>query len=124
MKVTVERRDPPELAFVVEDVDQAVMNSLRRVIVGEVPYVAIDKDSVMFFKNTCVLHNHFLAQTALPTCKYGRHSHKQACMHGTMLQHRKLLRTLRDGGDVPWLRTVPLLQAALVWCGVGVRSPR
>jgi DNA-directed RNA polymerase subunit L len=61
MKVTVERNDPPELVFVAEDVDQAVMNSLRRVIMSEVPYVAIDKDSVMFFKNTHVLHNHFFA---------------------------------------------------------------
>ena len=61
MKVTVERRDPTELVFVAEDVDQAVMNSLRRVIMSEVPYVAIDKDSVMFFKNTHVLHNHFFA---------------------------------------------------------------
>jgi DNA-directed RNA polymerase subunit L len=61
MKVTIERNAPPELVFVAEDVDQAVMNSLRRVIMSEVPYVAIDKDSVMFFKNTHVLHNHFFA---------------------------------------------------------------
>lgn len=61
MKVTVERLDPRELVFVADDVDQAVMNSLRRVIMSEVPYVAIDKDSVMFFKNTHVLHNHFFA---------------------------------------------------------------
>jgi DNA-directed RNA polymerase subunit L len=61
MKVTIERNDPHELVFVAEDVDQAVMNSLRRVVMSEVPYVAIDKDSVMFFKNTHVLHNHFFA---------------------------------------------------------------
>jgi DNA-directed RNA polymerase subunit L len=61
MKLAIERSSRSELVFTVHDVDQAVVNALRRVIIAEVPYVAVAEDTVVFAENTCVLHNDFLS---------------------------------------------------------------
>jgi len=53
--------DDRAATFEVRGCDLALVNALRRVIIAEVPYVALAGDGFAFRKNTCVLHNHFLA---------------------------------------------------------------
>ena len=56
------------LKFKIKDVDMSVVNSLRRIILSEIPCVAFyfdtydqDKQHIIIKKNTGVLHNEFLA---------------------------------------------------------------
>ena len=60
MKLAIESVDDDRVVFVVEDADLALVNALRRVVLAEVPYVALALDGWNFRENTCVLHNHFL----------------------------------------------------------------
>jgi DNA-directed RNA polymerase alpha subunit/DNA-directed RNA polymerase subunit L len=61
------RPRPQKLEFDVENVDVSVVNALRRIILSEVPSVAISFDpierdnDITIEKNTCSLHNEFLA---------------------------------------------------------------
>lgn len=59
--------DKKRLVFNVNDVDVAYVNALRRVIIAEIPTVAIaydpykpEKSDITFIKNTSVLHNEFV----------------------------------------------------------------
>jgi len=60
MKLAIESCDDDRIVFIVEDTDLALINAVRRVVLAEVPYVAVALDGWNFRENTCVLHNHFL----------------------------------------------------------------
>jgi DNA-directed RNA polymerase I and III subunit RPAC1 len=54
----------------IEDVDVSLVNAIRRVLLSEVPNVALDPDRITISKNTCSLHNEFLSHrlSLIPLC--------------------------------------------------------
>ena len=59
MEVKVIDKNEFSARFVIEDVDSAYMNSLRRIILSEVPAMAIDE--VVIIENSSMLHDEILA---------------------------------------------------------------
>ena len=57
--VKVLERDGDRLKLLVQDVDVSYVNALRRIMIAEVPCMAID--SVLIFENSSVLHDEILA---------------------------------------------------------------
>jgi DNA-directed RNA polymerase subunit L len=58
-----------QLSFVIKDIDLSIVNSLRRIILAEIPNVAVETD-IKIHKNTGALHNEFLAHriSLIPMC--------------------------------------------------------
>lgn len=62
--------------FIIEDIDLSIVNSLRRIIISEVPNVAFafepysDNNGITVHKNTCALHNEILGHriSLIPLC--------------------------------------------------------
>lgn len=66
--ITKEPKEHHKLKFIVKDVDVSIMNSLRRIILSEIPCPAFYFDTydqevkhIVILKNTNVLHNEFMA---------------------------------------------------------------
>ena len=59
MQIEVLERDENNIRMLVRDVDVAFLNSLRRIILAEVPCMAIDE--VVIIENSSVLHDEILA---------------------------------------------------------------
>tara|TARA_B100000674_G_C37977896_1_gene980414 strand:- start:197 stop:1498 length:1302 start_codon:yes stop_codon:yes gene_type:complete len=60
------KRESESVAFEIKDIDKSLANGLRRTILSEVPSIAFrtepfEKSDVNIKKNTCNLHNEFLA---------------------------------------------------------------
>ena len=52
------------LVFKIKNIDVSILNSIRRVILSEIPNIAfefepynIDNQKIIIYKNTCPLHN-------------------------------------------------------------------
>ncbi len=69
--------NPKKLSFTINDAELSIVNSLRRIILSEIPNVAfyfdptdIDHNDIKISKNTCALHNEFLAHrvSLVPLC--------------------------------------------------------
>lgn len=67
MAFTIIESSGSKLKFLVEDVDVSIVNSIRRIILAEIPNVAIafdptqEQNDIIIHSNTCSLHNEFLA---------------------------------------------------------------
>lgn len=85
------------LSFDVEDYDVAVVNALRRVLIAEVPTVAIDEKDVTFIKNTCALHDQILAHriSLLPL-----HFSKEEIEHFRPDKYKFVLKEINTGTDM------------------------
>ncbi|HDI12130.1 MAG TPA: DNA-directed RNA polymerase subunit D [Candidatus Bathyarchaeota archaeon] len=59
MQIEVLERDENNIRMLVRDIDVAFLNSLRRIILAEVPCMAIDE--VVIIENSSVLHDEILA---------------------------------------------------------------
>lgn len=68
---------PKKLSFTINDAELSVVNSIRRIILSEIPTVAFyfdaadtDNSDIKMNKNTCALHNEFLAHriSLVPLC--------------------------------------------------------
>lgn len=59
MKVSVQEKSDEKLIFTLKGVSQAYANTLRRLMIGEVPVMAIE--DVTFFKNDSVLYDEIIA---------------------------------------------------------------
>lgn len=66
-----------QLSMTINNVDVSIINSIRRIILSEVPNVAfhfdpndLDHNDIQISKNTCALHNEFLAHrvSLVPLC--------------------------------------------------------
>lgn len=49
-----------KLTFDMQNVSTAFANAIRRICIAEVPMVSVDRESVVFVKNSSILHNDFL----------------------------------------------------------------
>lgn len=69
-KVRVTASNGNELVFDIEGVDVSLVNALRRILLSEVPNVAIDPEHINIVRNTCSLHNEFLSHRLglIPLC--------------------------------------------------------
>ena len=59
MKVNVLRRDEREMEFVLEDSNPTFANALRRIMISEIPVLAVEE--VDFTQNDSVLYNEIIA---------------------------------------------------------------
>ena len=59
MKIQVLNKKDNELVFMVEDINNAIANTIRRIIVAEVPTLAVDE--INFVKNQTALYDEILA---------------------------------------------------------------
>ncbi len=59
MKLKIVDKNELSMRLIVEEVDTAFMNSLRRIMLAEVPAMAIDE--VVFIENSSILHDEILA---------------------------------------------------------------
>lgn len=68
---------PKKLSFTVNNAELSVINSIRRIILSEIPSVAFyfdasdtENNDIKVYKNTCALHNEFLAHriSLVPLC--------------------------------------------------------
>eukprot|EP01125_Pyxidicula_operculata_P014924 TRINITY_DN5027_c0_g1_i3.p1 TRINITY_DN5027_c0_g1~~TRINITY_DN5027_c0_g1_i3.p1 ORF type:complete len:113 (-),score=2.60 TRINITY_DN5027_c0_g1_i3:345-683(-) len=57
--ITIKEMDDDHIKFILKNTDTSVANALRRVMISEVPTMAIDL--VEFQNNTSVLHDEFIA---------------------------------------------------------------
>ena len=69
--------NPRKMSFTINDADLSLVNSIRRIILAEIPNVAfyfdpsdIDGNDIKISKNTCALHNEFLSHrvSLVPLC--------------------------------------------------------
>jgi len=69
--------NPKKVSFTINDTDLSMVNSIRRIILSEIPNVAfyfdpsdIDHNDIKIAKNTCALHNEFLSHrvSLVPLC--------------------------------------------------------
>lgn len=59
MRVTILSRDELTVSFLIEGINAATANALRRIILAEIPTMAID--GVIIYENSSVLHDEILA---------------------------------------------------------------
>lgn len=68
---------PKKLTFTINDAELSLVNSIRRIILSEIPNVAfyfdptdVEHNDIKIAKNTCALHNEFLAHriSLVPLC--------------------------------------------------------
>ncbi len=59
MEIEIAERNELSMRLIVEDVDTAFMNSMRRIMLAEVPAMTIDE--VVFIENSSMLHDEVLA---------------------------------------------------------------
>jgi DNA-directed RNA polymerase alpha subunit len=54
----------------IEGVDVALVNAIRRILISEIPNVALDPDRINIHTNTCSLHNEILSHrlSLIPLC--------------------------------------------------------
>lgn len=66
-----------KLSFTINDAELSVINAIRRIVLSEIPTVAfyfdaidIEHNDITIYKNTCALHNEFLAHriSLVPLC--------------------------------------------------------
>jgi DNA-directed RNA polymerase subunit L len=69
--------NPKKMSFTINDVELSIVNSIRRIILAEIPNVGfyfdptdIEHSEIKINKNTCALHNEFLAHriSLVPLC--------------------------------------------------------
>ena len=65
MSFTIVSETPTALKFVIKDVDLSIVNAARLIILAEIPtaafaFEAYEDNDIVFYKNTCALHNEFL----------------------------------------------------------------
>ena len=53
-------KSPDKMTFNMQNVPISFANAVRRMCIAEVPIVCIDRESIVFIKNTSILHNGFL----------------------------------------------------------------
>jgi len=59
LRITSESADGNELEFEMEGVDAAIANALRRILLAEVPSMAVE--DVWFHQNSCIVQDEILA---------------------------------------------------------------
>ena len=72
----IEKKGTSSMTLVIDDLDLSIVNSVRRIILSEIPNVAFDfdpyaeKNDITITTNTCALHNEFLAHriSLIPLC--------------------------------------------------------
>lgn len=88
-KIEVLSVQPSEIRFILSDTDVSVANTIRRIMIAEVPTLAIDL--VEFHHNSTVLNDEYIAhRLGLIPIKYqAPDTYKGSDCHGAFLPHRE-----------------------------------
>jgi DNA-directed RNA polymerase II subunit RPB3 len=88
-KVEILSIEPSEIKFILSETDTSVANTLRRIMIAEVPTIAIDL--VEFSENTTVLNDEYIAHRLglLPIKYQAPDSLRAGDCHGAFLPHRE-----------------------------------
>ena len=70
LQVRVVKSTEDDMQLDIEGVDVSMVNALRRILLSEIPNVAFDPEHINIIRNTCSLHNEFLAHRLglIPIC--------------------------------------------------------
>ncbi len=88
-KIEILSIEPHEIKFILSETDTSVANALRRIMIAEVPTLAIDL--VEFAENTTVLNDEYIAHRLglLPIRYSAPDSLRAGDCHGAFLPHRE-----------------------------------